>query len=162
MIAVIISLKNEENINIPYIILFIGYIAIFMVNKEKIELHFYEISLTFIIVSLIVNWIYLNYIYIHNESFAIKKVESVIDLFKMLFSSIIQITPKSIKNINEEQKREVKILLNKQRTVLYLLAFICSIFAHYGTNASLDSSFTTFIIFDVSFTLFLEQYYFKS
>lgn len=162
IIGVIMSLKQEENIDVTYTLLFIAYIVIFILCKEQIELHFYEISLTFIIISLILNWIYSNYLYVNNDTPVEEKSKSIAELFIVLIDSIKLITPKNIKNINQDIKKEVKLSINKQRIILYALAFICSIFAHYGTNKPLDSSFTTFIIFDVAFTLFLEKYYFKT
>ncbi|HDD0317832.1 TPA: hypothetical protein O9466_000020 [Staphylococcus aureus] len=162
LIAVIRSLEQEKNIDVGYICLFIGYIAIFLTNKEKIESHFYEISLTFIIVSLITNWLYSNFLYMNNQTPAEENGKSIVELFLLLIESIKLVTPKNVKNIKQNVKKKVKHSMNKQRIVLYSLAFICSILAQFGIIKPLDSSFTTFIIFDVIFTLFTEQYYFNS
>lgn len=162
LIGVTRSLEQEENIDVAYILLFIGYVIIFLIYKEKIEPHFYEISLTFIIVSFIVNWLYSNYLYMNNETPVEDQGRSIAELFLLLIESIKLVTPKNVKIIKQNVKKEVKHSMNKQRIVLYSLAFICSILAQYEIIKPLDSSFATFIIFDVIFTLFTEQYYFNS
>ncbi|ARQ08090.1 DUF5079 domain-containing protein [Macrococcoides canis] len=163
IVAVIRIFKLEENTDLTYIILFVAYISLLIKYHKSITENFYEISLVFIITSLLLNWIYSNYLHSVSSDIPTENMgKSAVELIELLVTSILLVSPRNVKSTSTCVKKEVKASINKQRLVLYIIAFICSIFAHYNVLKPLDLSFTTFIIFDVAFYMILEQYYFKS
>ncbi|WP_323714385.1 hypothetical protein P3T97_11795 [Mammaliicoccus sciuri] len=155
--------KLEKNKDRDYIILAVAYVVLIWKFHSDIKESFYEISLVFTISSLVLNWLYSNYIYREVNHIPAENLgRSVVEIIKLLFQSILLISPKNVKITDSHVKEEVKASINKQRLVLYFFAFIISIFAHYKILENLDLSLTTFIIFDVFFYMFLEQYYFES
>ncbi|WP_239748634.1 hypothetical protein [Mammaliicoccus sp. A-M2] len=163
------SLKNDkdyEKVNtlswVKYLLLFIVYLIFYFYiidNKGSLQ---YSNLLTFTITTIISNFIYSVWrIKNKNLKSIDKEGGSVVDLAKLIFVTLLDIFKNKIKLSNQDINL-VKKLVNQHRIIIYSFAFIVNIIVSASTDNYLNKAFTSFIIFDTLFSLFLEVHFFNN